>query len=282
MTDTGNIEKSLSRNDVHNEQCLHAHKRFGAAASTYDQYSEVQEKVADTVASMCRRFQPRHILEAGCGTGLLTRRILRDFESAAVTAVDASPSMVEQSRKRLNASSSRVSWQVTDLAGMNLPCRYDLACSSSVLHWVQPWTKAFRSISRALLPEGVLVAGIMLQGTLHELSVARQCAAPEKPNAVHLPSYDDIQHACSSAGLKLDETDTQRIVARYTSVREFLAALHKQGVTGTTNPARRPLNRTELNRLVLEYDQRFRQSDGYLPATFQVLFLQATKRFHHA
>ncbi len=76
---------------------------FGAAADHYDASAAVQRLVAAHLAAMAAREKlPKkaHILEIGCGTGLLTQEIRHVWPSATLIATDLAPDMLLVAGKR--------------------------------------------------------------------------------------------------------------------------------------------------------------------------------------
>src|SRR6187549_3584777 len=66
---------------LHNDlSCVHFRvARFGRAARSYESTAHIQRCLAARLASRCDVSTPRAILELGCGTGLLTRRLRERF-----------------------------------------------------------------------------------------------------------------------------------------------------------------------------------------------------------
>ena len=61
----------------------------------YEQYSEdFFGYLADAAKGALGGNRPRKVLEAGCGTGTLGKRLLRRFRNLKITGVDISPNMV--------------------------------------------------------------------------------------------------------------------------------------------------------------------------------------------
>jgi malonyl-CoA O-methyltransferase len=80
---------------------------FGAAADHYDASAAVQRHVAAHLAAMAARErlpQDAHILEIGCGTGLLTQEIRHVWPAATLIATDLAPDMLLVAGKRGAAS----------------------------------------------------------------------------------------------------------------------------------------------------------------------------------
>lgn len=99
----------------------------------------------------------RHILDAGCGAGWYTEQLLA--RSARVTAIDQSPSLVEQTRGRIAAlggdAAARVDARVADLRDP-LPFLADGSVdgivSALALDYVGDWTPTFAEFRRVLAP----------------------------------------------------------------------------------------------------------------------------------
>jgi SAM-dependent methyltransferase len=69
--------------------------RFGRSAARYEAHAAVQTRMADALLSLWgERKAPGRILEFGCGTGLLTRRVRARFPGSAHLATDASAEML--------------------------------------------------------------------------------------------------------------------------------------------------------------------------------------------
>lgn len=80
---------------------------FGAAADHYDASAVVQRLAAAHLAAMAAREKlPKdaHILEIGCGTGLLTQEIRHVWPGATLIATDLAPDMLLVAGKRGAAS----------------------------------------------------------------------------------------------------------------------------------------------------------------------------------
>src|SRR5262249_33321929 len=96
-----------------------------------------------------------HVLEAGCGPGILTEWLVA--HGAGVVAFDASAEMVRLARER-NGSTARI--ELADLAQpltFAPDATFDIVVASLVLHYVEDWTAALREFNRVLNPAGKVV-----------------------------------------------------------------------------------------------------------------------------
>jgi len=91
-----------------------------------------------------------HILDLGCGDGVLTEKIVA--AGAMVVAVDAAPDMVAAARAR--GIDARV------MAGQNLAFdrEFDAVFSNAALHWMRPPEAVLAGVRRALKPGGRFAA----------------------------------------------------------------------------------------------------------------------------
>ena len=95
-------------------------------------------------------------LDAGCGTGQVTRELLRRLPKGTVIALDGSPSMIEQARARL--ADDRVEFLVHDLLDpIPLP-PVDAILSTATFHWVTDHDRLFANLAGVLRHGGQLAA----------------------------------------------------------------------------------------------------------------------------
>ncbi|MDD5677277.1 MAG: methyltransferase [Kiritimatiellae bacterium] len=251
--------------------------RFSAAAATYHASATIQRAVAERLSAMLDGDKiANHILEIGCGTGLLTAHLCRLFPHARIDALDMAGGMVTQCRARL-AGVSGLHCHVADLNKFHAESPYDLIASSSSLHWMHPMSGVMENLMGMLAGQGRLVFALMVRGTLAELHSARRRAAPHKPPAHRLPTTQTVRAALAHAGLHIEEEREESRRQVYPSAWDLLRQLHDQGLTG--GPFSRSghlLNRTDLRRLASDYDERYRARNGVY-ANYQVAYFRTRK-----
>ena len=183
-------------------------------ATTYHRVSDVQQRWAERVLERLPLAGDETVLDAGCGSGAVTRRLLERLPRGHVVAVDASPEMVEHARAALG---ERATVLQADLAALTLPEPVDAIFSNAVFHWVLDHDALFACLRRALRPGGRLVAQCGGAGNLRRFwTIAREVAA-EPPYAEHLGG---LRNASNFAGA--EETAERLRRAGFTEVRTWI------------------------------------------------------------
>src|SRR5437879_719544 len=106
-------------------------------AATYDRIADPQTRWGARVLDRLELAGDERVLDAGCGSGRVTELLLARVPRGSVVALDASPSMLEEARKRL-ARKGRVEFVEADL-GRPLPIDrpVDAVFSTATFHWVR-------------------------------------------------------------------------------------------------------------------------------------------------
>jgi malonyl-ACP O-methyltransferase BioC len=263
--------------DQHHTQTLKA--RFSSAASVYSASAGVQDRVATRLMSIVPAVEDR-TLEVGCGSGILTVKLISAFPGATIDALDISESMIDQARRHVTPETDspwrNVRWIASDLMLYDHQDAYPLIVSSSALQWLLPLDMGLRRLTRLLTPGGALTCAVMVDGTLGELRASRLRVAPGKPPLGRLPTANEFVMCATGAGLTVEERIEEEIEATYGSATEFLDRLNRLGVTGgLVSRGARPLSRGEIRALVADYEEHCASLSGGVYATYRVLYLKA-------
>jgi trans-aconitate 2-methyltransferase len=108
------------------------------------------------------------VLDAGCGTGQVTERLLERLPDGEVVALDGSPSMIDQARERLGED--RVRYLVHDLLDPIPIEPVDAVLSTATFHWVPDHDRLFANLAEVLEPGGQLTAQCGGEGNAAELA----------------------------------------------------------------------------------------------------------------
>lgn len=239
--------------------------RFLNVALTYDKHAEPQRTLADSLGNIMPNCKPDKILEIGPGTGILTQLLIDIYPESNILGIDISPSMVNLCQKRF--SNTNVSFELNDVLSYSNVNSYDIIASSSTLHWTNDLLFTLEKIYENLKPRGFFVLGMMLNGTLHEIRDLKREVSPHKGKGLILPSYSEFNNLLQKSKFNILKKIHHENRFTYSDTHTFLKAIHEQGVT-TIPTNDRPLNKTELSKLVDLYEDKFKTNDG-IYATYE-------------
>jgi trans-aconitate 2-methyltransferase len=188
-------------------------------ADAYHRVSGPQVAMSEAVMDRLDLRGDETVLDAGCGTGRVTRLLLDRVPRGRVIAVDASAEMV--ARARVELEGAPVDVRQADVAALRLDAgeQVDAVFSNATFHWVPDHDALFASLAAALAPGG---------------RISAQCGGAGNVAAVH----DAALQAAADAGLKsrfvdwpmpwnfqgTEATETRLRAAGYVDVRCWLQA----------------------------------------------------------
>jgi trans-aconitate 2-methyltransferase len=121
-------------------------------ALTYDQVSRlVQYKWGQQVIKWRKWLGNEIVMDAGCGSGFLTKQLAKQVPRGKIYAVDTDSNMIKQARNNLK-SFDNVEIIQSSFTDVKLPRKMDVIFSNSALHWVQDYRKVFRNFWEILKP----------------------------------------------------------------------------------------------------------------------------------
>ena len=117
-------------------------------------------------------------MDAGCGSGRVTAKLLERLPNGRVLCVDASEQMIEKAREALG---DRADYLVADLSELEVPERVDVIFSTATFHWVLDHDRLFSRLHAALKPGGRLVAQCGGEGNVakHAQAIVEVATRPE-------------------------------------------------------------------------------------------------------
>ena len=159
------------------------------------------------------------------------------------------------------------------------PESLDLAVSALAFQFVNDLPGVLAQISRALRPDGLLLAAMIGGDTLTELrqsfaQAEAECEGGVSPRVAPFADLRDVGALLQRAGFALPVTDVDRLMVRYDNAFALMADLRRMGATNILVERRRtPTRRATLLRMAEIYGERFADPDGRIRATFDVIWL---------
>src|SRR3954453_15784885 len=170
--------------------------------AAYDRLSTPMEEMGREVMDRLELRGDETVLDAGCGSGRLTERLIERVPRGRVIGVDVSASMIDAARTRLGDGADA---RAGDLVGLDLGGEaVDVVFSTATFHWSADHDALFASLRRALRPGGRLVAQFGGGGKIG----SGQAPAPGRPGGAppSRPYFEGWQGPWNFATLE----DTER------------------------------------------------------------------------
>jgi len=219
---------------------------FSAAVASYEAAAEAQNLaatgLAERVAGLTLPPNPR-VLEVGCGTGLLTRRLLPNVGGNWLIT-DIAPAMVDATRSALPSGSANFKVMDGERPEGIAPASLDLIVSNLAAQWFADLPAALTGLERLLAPGGRLQLTTLGWRSFGEWRHAHDllglsCGTPRYPTAVQL-------HVATGA-----KVDADCFTVRYEDGHAFVRALKAIGA-GTPAPGYRRLSTGALRQVLAE------------------------------
>jgi trans-aconitate 2-methyltransferase len=147
-------------------------------AQTYDRVSDPQYQWGLEVLDRLELAGDELVLDAGCGSGRVTAKLLERLPQGRVLCVDASESMIEKAREALG---DRADYPVADLSELSVADPVDAIFSTATFHWVPDHDLLFARLHAALKPGGRLIAQCGGEGNVakHARAIVSVATRPE-------------------------------------------------------------------------------------------------------
>ncbi|MGE5515725.1 MAG: methyltransferase domain-containing protein [Bacteroidota bacterium] len=218
---------------------------FAAAATTYDSAATAQAEAADRmvelVAGLALPARPT-VLEVGCGTGLLTRRLLPRIGGDWLVT-DLSQTMVATAKAAV--ASDAAQFRVMDAEHPDAPLGlFDLIVSNLAAQWFCDLGRAVNQLRACLAPGGTLVLSTLGAGSFAQWRDAHQAQGLSSG----IPDYPDAAALAAQlpAGARIV---TQTIEVGHADAFDFVRALKRIGA-GTPVLGHAPLSAGALRKVM--------------------------------
>jgi len=153
----------------------------------YHRISDPQYEWATEVVDRAALHGDEVVLDAGCGSGRVTKLLVERVPDGRVIGVDGSESMIAKAREVLGPD---VDLRVLSLTDIDLDQEVDVVFSNAVFHWIPDLDLLFSRLHRALKFGGRLVAQCGGQGNVAPLVQAIDEVSAEPRYAAHLADME--------------------------------------------------------------------------------------------
>ncbi len=148
-------------------------------ADTYHRVSDPQVAMSAAVLDRLELSGDETVLDAGCGSGRVTRLLLERLPRGRVIAVDASAGMVARAREELAGLPADV--RRADLAALRLQAgeQVDAVFSNATFHWIADHDALFARLAAALRSGGRLSTQCGGEGNVEAVHATAIAAATD-------------------------------------------------------------------------------------------------------
>jgi trans-aconitate 2-methyltransferase len=193
-------------------------------AATYDRVADPMTRWGTSVLERLPLHGDEAVLDAGCGSGRVTEALVERLPYGRVVALDGSPAMIDEARRRLVRFGDRVAFVVADL-GRPLPlgprAPVDAVLSTATFHWVPDHDALFENLASVLRPGGRLVAQCGGAGNIASIQAILATIGDGWLGDVHFETPEATERRLAAAGFVEIETWLQPEPTRFESGASF-------------------------------------------------------------
>jgi trans-aconitate 2-methyltransferase len=183
-------------------------------ASSYQRVSVPHEEWAEALMERLPLNGDETVLDAGCGTGRVTRMLVERLPEGKVVAVDGSAAMVERVREVIRPGDEAL---VGDLTALQLSEPVDTIVSSAVFHWIADHETLFARMRAALRQGGRFVAQCGGAGNIDSIRDTAKRLAGEEPFAPFVGEIGELWNYAAT-----EPTEQRLRAAGFTEVECWL------------------------------------------------------------
>ena len=174
-------------------------------APAYDLLAEPQSAWGLRILNLLHLRGDEVVLEAGCGTGRDTERLLDRLPKGRVIALDGSARMLDELRQRLAGRMDRVETVHADLSQpLELGEPVDVVFSVAALHWIPDHDSLFRNLAAVMRPGAQLAVDCGGRGNIARVSQAIKTVrkTPVEEGIWNFSTAEKTSQRLAAAGFK--------------------------------------------------------------------------------
>jgi malonyl-CoA O-methyltransferase len=253
-------------------------QEFGRAAEQYHQEARIQNKVAEGLISSLLPWQnilpPGPILEIGCGTGFLTKKLIQHFPDKEFIITDVSPGMLDFCKKELDKDgllSGKIQFEVLDANTFKATePEFAMVISNFAPQWFKDTALVLEELSKSILPGGLLLCSFPGNHTFEQWY--EQCLQLGLPYTANpMPEVEEVVVKLSMGPLQIDYYEND-LFEKFDSSLSFFK--HLKAIGASQNLKGTSLSPKQFRLLLNHWDQ---QSEENIKVKWHVVYLAAKK-----
>ncbi|MEN8906027.1 MAG: malonyl-ACP O-methyltransferase BioC [Clostridiales bacterium] len=257
---------------------------FDRNASNYDEFANVQRKMADVIIDKLKEEKSDSdkiykILDLGCGTGTLSKKVSQLFSNGEITAIDISKNMINIARN--NLEKCNVKYICADIEKIKICDKFDIIVSNATFQWFEDLDETLIQILKYLKEGGVLFFSTFGENTFNELYKSYELSKTNlgiKDNiqpGQNFYSFDNIKKIINSCSENYEVSGfEENEVELFNSVKDFLYSIKKIGANNSNN--RKNNNPRIVKDMIKLYDQNYKINNK-IRATYHCMYFLCKK-----
>ena len=243
---------------------------FSGAANSYDSASRLQRQVGEKLLSLLpNKSYQNTVIDLGCGTGFFAKPLLDKHVSATIIGVDISQGMLKVAKSQQGLIDL---WLCADAEKIPLADNsVDMVFSNLAFQWCSQLPILAQEIARIVKPGGRLAFTSVASGTLAEL----KASWIEVDSYVHVNKFldsDKWKIAFSQEGFDFQEYQAKSYKLAYSDLFHLMRELKDLGAHNLNAGQKKSMTSLKNMRALISAYDKFRDSQGNLPATWQIVF----------
>jgi trans-aconitate 2-methyltransferase len=168
-------------------------------AATYDRLAAPMTRWGRVVVDRLELHGDERVLDAGCGTGMVTAMLREWLPGGEIVALDGSASMVALARERLGEDG--VTYLVADLLEtLPIDPPADAVLSTATFHWIPDHDLLFANLAAVMRPGAQLVAQCGGRGNIASVEAALRDMGESFEGRKHFAGPEDTRERLERAG----------------------------------------------------------------------------------
>jgi trans-aconitate methyltransferase len=205
------------------------HERGNWDAENYHKVSSIQETWAIELLAK-RKWKGNEVLiDAGCGSGRVTRIIANILKKGKIYAIDLDQNMIEKAKINLK-DQENVVFVNADLSTVEIPEPVDVIFSNAVIHWIKDHYKLFSNFWQLLKQPGEILIQWGGKGNLGTVTPMLDLTRKSSKFKGYYHDWEDPLNFASAeetfsimerVGFKQIETGLTKKIAKFSSFDEY-------------------------------------------------------------
>lgn len=250
------------------------------AADNYHQNAEIQAKVAEGLMASLRPWKnilPRKgaLLEVGCGTGLLSKLLIKEFPEREIVLTDLNQEILDICKSNLEQEgllSDKITFEVLEVNNTTKlePDSNAMVISNFVPHWFKDTSIGLERLSDSIVYGGLLLCSFPGNKSFPEwYEKCLELGLPFTSNS--LPDTEEVVVKLSMANVQVDYHENE-LTQQFDTALDFFKHLKNIGIDVSNND--KHLTSKQLRLLTNYWDEK---SEGYREVTWHIIYLAAKK-----